>query len=50
MTLRLFAFILWIAMILAGCASASYYAWSPYSDEDQSLYARGGGSRGPTHK
>lgn len=48
MTLRLVLFVLWIAMVMAGCLSASYYAWSPFSDEERPMHA--GGSYGPTHK
>jgi len=47
MTQRLYLFAAWCFLIFAGSVVASYYAWSPCSDED-----RGGAVavRGPTHK
>jgi len=47
MTQRLYLFAAWCLLIFAGSVTASYYAWSPFSDED-----RGGTAtvRGPTHK
>ncbi len=52
-TVRLAIFLFWTTMILAGAVSASYYAWSPYSEEERSASGgRSGGAfvRGPTHK
>ncbi len=51
--MRLAIFLCWVAMILAGAVGASYYAWSPYSEEERSSSGgRSGGAfvRGPTHK
>lgn len=51
MTVRFVLYALYAAALAAGTLYASYYAWSPYSDEQRygsghggSVYAR------PTHK
>ncbi|EIZ81164.1 hypothetical protein WSK_0109 [Novosphingobium sp. Rr 2-17] len=48
MPLRFVLFILWVALVFAGCLIASYYAWSPYSSEQRHTTAHG--IYGPTHK
>ena len=49
MSKRVYLFAAWCALVFLGSIVASYYAWSPFSDEDR----RSGGGlyvRGPTHK
>lgn len=55
MTTRVILFGLFCLIFVAGAATASYYAWSPYSDETREAGSggRGGGIYGrvgPTHK
>ncbi len=56
MTPRVILFTLWCLLLVAGAATASYYAWSPYSDETREAGSGGrsggfyGGRVGPTHK
>lgn len=61
MTPRVILFALWSLLFVAGTATASYYAWSPFSDEARQTGngagsgGRGsggfyGGRTGPTHK
>lgn len=47
MSLRLVLYILWAVLLVSGALSASYYAWSPFSDEARGSHAFYGGS---THK
>ncbi|WP_176399814.1 hypothetical protein [Novosphingobium sp. B 225] len=48
MSKRLFLFAAWCLIVFAGSVSATYYAWSPFSDEDRG--GGGFGGRGPSHK
>ena len=32
MSPRFIVFLVWVALIFGGCLTASYNAWSPYSD------------------
>lgn len=47
MTKRLFLFAAWCLIAFSGSVAASYYAWSPFSDEDRD---DGPTVRGPSHK
>lgn len=47
MTPRLFLFCLGSLLLACGTAFASYWAWSPYSNEER---LAAGQSYGPTHK
>jgi hypothetical protein len=47
MSWRLIVFILWTVLLVSGALTASYYAWSPFSDEARGSHAFYGGS---THK
>lgn len=47
MSSRLFAFGLWCMTMFSASAAASYFAWSPYADNDRSP---GMSLRGPSHK
>jgi hypothetical protein len=44
---RLILFLVWCLLVLGGASYASFYAWSPYSDERRPART---GFYGPTHK
>lgn len=47
MSARLFLFVLYCLAMLGGVVATSYYAWSPFSDEQRTRHS---GFYGPTHK
>jgi len=47
MTKRLMLYAAWCLSMLAGAAISSYFAWSPWSDEDK---PQANGPSGPNHK
>ena len=48
MSKRLILFAVWCLMVFSTSVMASWYAWSPFSDEDRG--GGPGGMRGPSHK
>ena len=48
MSKRLFLFAAWCLIVFSGSVTATWYGWSPFSDEDRG--SGSGGLRGPTHK